>query len=86
MVLALEPGLVDMSAIPDVVGPTGCEIPQVTGTDAAHRWRSFKSRTSHGAIGHRRTASAEKGERLLDAAAEAVVRLVTNKEFWTLPA
>ena len=31
-------------------------------------------------------ASAEKGERMLDAAADAVCRLVTNREFWTLPA
>jgi creatinine amidohydrolase len=86
MVLALEPGLVDMALAADAVGPTEREIAQVAGTDAAHRWRSFKSRTAHGAIGDPRTASAEKGEKLLDAAADAVCRLVTNGEFWTLPA
>ena len=86
MVLALEPELVDMSLAAGAVGPTGREVPQVTGTEAAQRWRSFKSRTSHGAIGDPRTASAEKGERLLEAAADAVSRLVTNREFWTLPA
>jgi creatinine amidohydrolase len=86
MVLALKPELVDMSLAAGAVGPTGREVPQVAGSDGAHRWISFKSRTSHGAIGDPRAASAEKGERLLKAAAEAVARLVTNKEFWTLPA
>jgi creatinine amidohydrolase len=86
MVLALAPELVDMSLVEGAVGPTSREVPEVTGTEASVRWRSFKSRTSHGAIGDPRTASAEKGEKLLDAAADAVVRLVTNKEFWALPA
>ena len=86
MVLALAPELVDTSQIESAVGPTGRELPQVTGSDAAHRWRSFKSRTAHGAIGDPRTASAEKGQKMLDAAADAVVRLITNQEFWTLPA
>lgn len=86
MVLALEPGLVDMSLAARAVGPTAQEVSQVTGTDAAHRWRSFKSRTSHGAIGDPRTASAEKGDRLLEAAADAVCRVVTNRDFWTLSA
>jgi creatinine amidohydrolase len=86
MVLALAPDLVDLSAVEGAVGPTTREVPEVTGTEASIRWRSFKSRTSHGAIGDPRTASAAKGERLLDAAADAVVRLVTNREFWTLPA
>jgi creatinine amidohydrolase len=86
MVLALKPELVDMSLAAGAVGPTGREVLQVAGSDGAHRWISFKSRTSHGAIGDPRAASAEKGERLLKAAAEAVARLVTNKEFWTLPA
>ena len=86
MVLALEPGLVDMALAANAVGPTEREIAQVAGTDAAHRWRSFKSRTEHGAIGDPRTASAEKGEKLLDAAAEAVARLLTNQEFWTIRA
>ena len=86
MVLALAPELVDMSLVEAAVGPTSREVPEVTGTEASIRWRSFKSRTSHGAIGDPRTASAAKGEQLLDAAADAVVRLVTNKAFWTLPA
>jgi creatinine amidohydrolase len=86
MLLALAPELVDMAKAEDAVGPTERELVEAVGTEAAHRWRSFKARTSHGAIGDPRVATAEKGERLLDAAAAAVARLVSNREFWTLPA
>jgi creatinine amidohydrolase len=86
MLLALAPELVDMAKAENAVGPTERELAEVTGTEAAHRWRSFKARTSHGAIGDPRVATAEKGERLLDAAAAAVARLVSNREFWALPA
>ena len=85
MLLALAPELVDMDAVRDVVGPTERELAEIAGPDA-HRWRSFKARTSHGVIGDPRAASAEKGERLLEAAADAVAKLVANREFWTLPA
>jgi creatinine amidohydrolase len=86
MVLALKPELVDMTLAADAVGPTSPELVNIIGTSAVHRWQSFRSRTSHGAIGDPRAASAEKGERLLQAAAEAVSALVTNPEFWSLPA
>ena len=86
MLLALAPDLVDMKAVQGVIGPTGREIKDVTGTEAAIRYRSFKMRTSHGVIGDPALASAEKGERLLDAAADAVAKLVATEEFWSLPA
>lgn len=84
MVLALAPDLVDMAAAAGAVGPTSREIAEVAGTDAAHRWLSFKARTTHGAIGDPRTATAEKGQRLLDAAAGEVAELVSNADFWAL--
>ena len=86
MLLALAPDLVDRARAADAVGPTERELAEVAGTDAVHRWRSFKSRTHHGAIGDPRVASAEKGERLLDAAADAVGRIVANADIWELPA
>jgi creatinine amidohydrolase len=86
MLLALAPDLVDMSRAADAVGPTSRELAEVVGSEAVHRWRSFKSRTHHGAIGDPRAASASKGERLLSAAAEAVAGVVANEEFWALPA
>ncbi|HVM79996.1 MAG TPA: creatininase family protein [Stellaceae bacterium] len=85
MLLALAPDLVDMTKAGAAVGPTSRELAEVVGTEAVHRWRSFKARTAHGAIGDPRTASAEKGERLLDAAADAVSRVVVNGDFWALP-
>jgi creatinine amidohydrolase len=86
MVLALKPELVDMSLAARAVGPTSPELADILGTTAAHRWQSFKSRTSHGAIGDPRAATPEKGERLLQAASEAVADLVKKSEFWELPA
>jgi len=86
MLLALAPDLVDMARAADAVGPTSRELAEVVGTEAVHRWRSFKSRTHHGVIGDPRTASAAKGERLLAAAADAVAKVVVNDEFWSLPA
>jgi creatinine amidohydrolase len=86
MVLALKPELVDLSKAANAVGPTSPELIDVIGTSAAHRWQSFRSRTSHGAIGDPRAASAEKGERLLQAAADAVATLITNPDFWKTPA
>ena len=84
MVLALAPELVDMKLAVNAVGPTAKEIAQVVGP-GAHRWQTFKARTNHGAIGDPSAASAEKGEKLLDAAAQAVATLIRNEEFWTLP-
>jgi creatinine amidohydrolase len=84
MLLALVPELVDMDRAQEAVGPTSPELGEVLGTEAVHRWRSFKSRTHHGAIGDPRSASVEKGERLLAAAAEAVAKVVSNREFWAL--
>jgi creatinine amidohydrolase len=86
MLLALSPELVDMSRTDHAVGPTERELTEVVGNDAVHRWRSFKSRTHHGAIGDARTANADKGQRLLAAAAEAVAKIITNEELWALPA
>lgn len=84
MVLALAPDLVDMKLAANAVGPTAKEVAQVVGP-GVHRWQTFKARTSHGAIGDPRAATAEKGEKLLDAAARAVADVVCNEEFWTLP-
>jgi creatinine amidohydrolase len=86
MVLALRPDLVDMAAAQDAVGPTAPEIADLAGTTAAHRWQSFQARTSHGVLGDPRAASADKGERLLDAAASAVARLIGNRDFWAASA
>lgn len=86
MMLAIKPDLVDMAAARDVVGPTETEIDKIAGTKAAQRWRSFRARTSHGVIGDPRSATPEKGEKLLEAAAMAVAGLIANDRFWNAPA
>jgi creatinine amidohydrolase len=77
MVLALRPELVDSSRFEEARtaeergGPAG-----------AFRSRSFAGRTRSGAIGDPTAASAEKGERLLEAAGAAVAGLILNEAFW----
>lgn len=86
MMLALHPELVDMGSAAEAVGPTAPEIQQIAPGGAAHRWQSFAARTSHGAIGDPRAATAEKGQKLLEAAADAVAGLISNRAFWDIPA
>ena len=77
MVLALRPELVDSSRFEEA------RTAEERGAPAgAYRWRSFAARTRSGAIGDPTAASAEKGERLLEAAADAVAALITNRPFW----
>lgn len=86
MLLALAPDLVDMARAADAVGPTSPEVAEIVGSEAVTRYRAFPTRTTHGVIGDPRAASAEKGERLLEAAADTVAALAANEAFWTLPA
>ena len=76
MVLALRPELVDPARFAEASfeesGPAG----------AAYRWRSFADRTASGVLGDPTAASAEKGERLLEAAAAALAALLRNETFW----
>lgn len=77
MVLALRPDLVDQGRFAeartaeDEAGPGG-----------AYRWRSFSARTASGASGDPTAASAEKGERLLEAASAALADLLLSEPFW----
>jgi len=80
MVLALRPELVDPTRFAEASFAEG----QSPG-GAAYRWRSFAARTASGVIGDPTAASAEKGERLLEAAADAVAGLILNQQFWAEP-
>ena len=77
MVLALRPELVDSSRFAEASFAEG-----KSPGGAAYRWRSFAARTASGVIGDPTAASAEKGERLLDAAAAALADLLQNEAFW----
>lgn len=82
MMLALAPQLVDMSRIGEAHGRAGPD-PQEEMERGTYRWMSFASRTDSGVIGDAALASAEKGERLLAAAAEGVARGLLNPESWS---
>jgi creatinine amidohydrolase len=77
MVLALRPELVDSSRFEEAR-----TAEERSGPAGAYRWSSFTGRTRSGVIGDPTAASAEKGERLLEAAADAVAGLILNREFW----
>jgi creatinine amidohydrolase len=80
MVLALRPELVDSSRFEEAK-----TAEERGGPPGTYRWSSFVARTRSGAIGDPTAASAEKGERLLEAAADAVAGLILNREFWAEP-
>ncbi|MSO92912.1 MAG: creatininase family protein [Rhodospirillales bacterium] len=84
MLLALKGELVDTDVLAEARGPTMPELSEFV-SDGAYRWRQFASRTHTGVIGEPATASAEKGKKLLAAAAESVADLVTTRELWSLP-
>jgi creatinine amidohydrolase len=77
MVLALRPELVDPSRFEEAKTSE-----DEGGIEGAHRWRSFSARTASGALGDPTAASAEKGERLLDAAAGALAELLLEDQLW----
>jgi len=78
MLLALRPELVDQSALVSSDGPM--EVPFLD--RGAYRWQSFKELSENGVIGAPSAASAEKGRRLLDAAADGVCKLLTKSSTW----
>jgi creatinine amidohydrolase len=83
MVMALAPELVDMARLDEAErGAT----PSGPTTQPLHRWRSFAARTENGVFGHPAAASAEKGERLLAAATEALAKALLDQDFWQAPA
>jgi len=79
MMLALAPDLVDTSDLAAAAGPK--DGPTGAGR-ASYRWRPFQHLTANGVLGDPSRASAEKGERLLDAASGAVAALLADPAVW----
>ncbi|MDP6707257.1 MAG: creatininase family protein [Alphaproteobacteria bacterium] len=79
MMLALVPDLVDAS---DLGACAGTSAGSLGGPETAYRWHSFSERTANGVIGDPTRASAEKGEKLLDASAEGLAKLILAPETW----
>jgi creatinine amidohydrolase len=80
MALALRPELVDPGRFAEAR-----TAEDEGGAPGAYRWRSFTARTASGAIGDPTAASAEKGERLLEAASSALAELLLDEPFWRRP-
>ncbi|MDP6705605.1 MAG: creatininase family protein [Alphaproteobacteria bacterium] len=80
MMMALVPHLVDSENLAAAKGGEGGSFLQKG--EAAFRWHNLAHVTANGTIGDPTKASAEKGERLLDAGAEALAELITNPDTW----
>lgn len=80
MMMALVPDLVDTSDLGSLAVERGKGA--LAAGKTSYRWRSFASTTPNGVSGNPARATAEKGERLLDAAAQAIADLITDPETW----
>ena len=81
MIMALRPEMVDRSRLAEAFGPQTTRAGSVL-NQPLHRWRSFKELTPTGVFGDARRASPEKGERLLEAAADALAARLERGEPW----
>jgi creatinine amidohydrolase len=76
MMLAAFPDCVRKGRIPEAFGPMGNLTP------ALNLWRSFKELTPSGVFGDARKATAAKGEKLFDTAAELLAAKLIVGEPW----
>ncbi len=84
MMLACEPDLVDTSDLGGLTdGMDGARF--LKAGQASYRWRPFAHATGNGMAGNPTRASAEKGERMIEAGAEALAALILDPETWAAP-
>ncbi len=84
MMLAARPELVATDRIPLAKSNSTPDDSDVVG-GGVYRWRTVGSRSGSGVIGNPEAASAEKGERLFEAIADALAKKLCNAELWQLP-
>ncbi len=80
MMMALRPGLVAKDRIP-LAKSNRSANPE----PAVYRWRTIASRSASGVLGNPEAASAEKGERLLEAISDRLAEKLSNRDLWELP-
>jgi creatinine amidohydrolase len=80
MMLAAFPDCVRKDKIGEAFGPMGNATLGVA--PAINLWRSFKELTPSGVLGDARKATAEKGEKLFDIAAELLAAKLIVGEPW----
>ncbi|SDI51467.1 creatininase family protein [Lutimaribacter saemankumensis] len=86
MMMACEGDLVDTSDLGGIVQmgeDSGASF--LKAGKSGYRWRPFAHMTANGLAGNPTRSSAEKGERLLQAGAEAVAALITDPATWAAP-
>jgi creatinine amidohydrolase len=83
MMMACEPELVDSSDLAALGTERGAGF--LKAGQASYRWRPFAHMTGNGVSGIPEKATAEKGEKLLEAASDAIAALITASETWAPP-
>ncbi|MSP88861.1 MAG: creatininase family protein [Alphaproteobacteria bacterium] len=84
MAMALRPELVARDRIKLAKVNRPPEMDELVGP-GIYRWRSLASLSSAGVVGNPEAATAEKGQRLLDAICQELATKLTNKDVWALP-
>ncbi len=84
MMLVCEPELVDDSNLGALASPEDRTRFLQAGA-ASYRWRPFAHVTENGVYGNPARANADKGEKMLDAAAAALARLICDPQTWAAP-
>ncbi|MEM7021755.1 MAG: creatininase family protein [Pseudomonadota bacterium] len=83
MVMALHPELVDEGLFQAARHVVKGQV--AGGAEAVYSAMRFEERTPTGVIGDPTAASAEKGERLLEASANAIGRVLSDDARWAMP-
>jgi creatinine amidohydrolase len=83
MIMAVEPGLVDMGRLGEARGPDQDrpEIEALVGP-AVFRWQALNARARSGVVGMGSAGTPEKGRRLIDAYVGRLVEILGNKALW----
>jgi len=84
MMLVCEPDLVDMSSIDKIASPEGAQNFLSAGQNS-YRWRPFAHMTENGLSGNPARSNVAKGENMLEAGAEALKKLILDRETWATP-
>lgn len=83
MMMACEPELVDSSDLAALATPRMAGF--LKAGRGSYRWRPFTHTTANGVSGIPEKATPEKGEKILEAASEALAALIADPETWAPP-
>jgi creatinine amidohydrolase len=83
MMMACEPDLVDTSDLVSIGTERGVGF--LKAGNASYRWRPFAHITHSGVSGYPAKATAEKGEKILEIASDAIAALITDPDTWAAP-